>query len=87
MFRPLEMEGEMDTPTTSPVPRRVVIRGGGVVNIVWLTAAVILVAALAGTGWWLTGMQHDDTLAQRRQELRTVTALLADAAGDRKSVV
>lgn len=81
MFRPLEMEGEMDTPTTSPVPRRVVIRGGGVVNIVWLTAAVILVAALAGTGWWLTGMQHDDTLAQRRQELRTVTALLADAAG------
>lgn len=71
----------MDNPIQSPASRRVAPRGGGVVTTVWLTAAGILIVALGGTGWWLTRAERQDTLAERRHELRTAAALLTDAAG------
>lgn len=51
------------------------------VTTVWLTAAGILIAALGGTGWWLTGAERQDALTERRQELRNAAALLTAAAG------
>src|SRR5690348_14246558 len=71
-------------PARGPVsaqPRwRLLGRGESAVALMGLTLAMILVAALASAAWWSVSTQRDSLRQARREQVRSVSAVLARSA-------
>src|SRR4051812_5346103 len=63
------------------LPRRLqLLRGESLIASLGVAAALILMLAMAVTAWWGLRAQHDAAEAARRDQVRAITAFLAQTA-------
>lgn len=68
-------------PLKLPLPKRLqLLRGESLIASLGVAAAVIIMLAMAVTAWWGLRTQHDAAELARRDQVRAITAFLAQTA-------